>query len=125
MVDQGRNAPDGFHDRPEIESHLIWLWNAFLELGTERHLGMAVGPIPGSKIGEYLRDEMELTGPEYDRARAIIRKTDNAYVGMLNSRKGDDPELDDVAKATDSEGVKRIVRGLGNRHKATNRRVTK
>jgi hypothetical protein len=125
MVDQGRNAPDGFYDCPEIEPHLIRLWDAFLELGSERQLGMAIGPIPGSKIGEYLRDEMELTGPEYDRARAIIRKIDNAYVGMLNSRKTDDPELDDVAKATDSEGVKRIVRGLGNRHKATNRRVTK
>jgi len=95
-----------------------------MELGTERQLGMSVGPIPGSKIGEYLRDEMELTGPEYDRARAIIRMTDHAYVGMLNSRKGDEPELDDVAKATDSQGVKRIVRGLGNRHKATKRRVT-
>jgi hypothetical protein len=125
MVDQGRNAPDGFYDSPEIEPHLIWLWNAFLELGTERHLGMAIGPIPGSKIGEYLRDEMELTGPEYDRARAIIRKTDEAYCEMLNSRKSNEPVLDDVAKATDSEGVKRIVRGIGNRHKATNRRVPK
>jgi len=126
MIDQGRNAPDGFHDRPEIEPHLTWLWNAFVELGSERQLGMSVGPIPGSQIREYLRDEMELTGTEYDRARAIIRKTDDAYLGMLNnSSKSDQPELADVAKATDTEGVKRIARGLGNRHKATNRRVTK
>jgi hypothetical protein len=125
MIDQGRDVPDDFHERPEIERHLIWLWNAFWELSTERQLGMSVGPIPGSKIGEYLRDEMELTGAEYDRARAIIRKTDNAYVEMLNSRKSDESELGDVAKATDSEGVKRIVRGLGNRRKATNKPVTK
>jgi hypothetical protein len=76
MLDQGRNAPDGFYDCPEIEPHLAWLWDAFLELGSERQIGMAIGPIPGSKIGEYLRDEMELTGPEYDRARAIIRNAE-------------------------------------------------
>ena len=112
MIDQGRNAPDGFHDRPEIDPHLNWLWDAFWELSTERQLGMSVGPIPGSKIREYLRDEMELTGAEYDRARAIIRKADNAYLGMLRS-KTDEPKLTDQAKATDAEGVKRVMRGLG------------
>ena len=96
-----------------------WLWNAFWELGTERQLGMSVGPIPGSKIREYLRDEMELTGAEYDRARAIIRKADDAYVGMLNRRKDDEPELTDAAKATDAEGVKRVMRGLGKRSRGT------
>ena len=115
MAERGRNAPDAFYDRPEIEPHLIWLWNAFWELGTERQLGMSIGPIPGSKIREYLRDEMELTGTEYDRARAIIRKADDAYCGMLNSRKGDEPRLTDQAKATDVEGVKRVMRRLDKR----------
>ena len=78
MAERGRKVPAAFYDRPEIEPHLTWLWNAFWELGTERQLGMAVGPIPVSKIKEYLRDEMELTGAEYDRARAIIRKVDDA-----------------------------------------------
>jgi len=117
MMDRGRDAPAEFHDRPEIEPHLIWLWNAFWELSTERQLGMSVGPIPGSKIREYLRDEMELDGVAYDRARAILRKADDAYVGMLNRRKDDGPEMADMAKTTDAEGVKRVMRGLGNRHK--------
>jgi len=117
MAERGREAPPEFYDRPEIEPHLTWLWNAFWELGTERQLGMSVGPIPASKIREYLRDELDVHGAEHDRARAIIRKADDAYVGMLNARKGDGPELADVAKATDSEGVKRVVRGLGNRYK--------
>ena len=115
MMDRGRDAPAEFHDRPEIEPHLIWLWNAFWELSTERQLGMSVGPIPGSKIREYLRDEMELDGVDYDRARAILRKADDAYVGMLNRRKDDGPALSDQAKATDTEGVKRVMRGLGKR----------
>ena len=115
MAERGRSAPDAFYDRPELEPHLTWLWNAFWELSTERQLGMAVGPIPGSKIREYLCDEMELTGAEYDRARAIIRRADDAYCGMLNARKGDEPRLTDQAKATDIEGVKRVMRRLDKR----------
>jgi len=113
MAGRGREAPDEFYNRPEVASHLTLIWSAFWELGTERQLGMAVGPIPGSKIREYLRDELELQGADYDRARAIIRKADEAYLGMLNARKGDEPKMSDVAKATDVEGVKRVMRGLG------------
>ena len=115
MAERGRDAPAAFYDRPEVEPHLQWLWSAFWELSTERQLGMAVGPIPGSKIREYLRDEMELAGAEYDRARAIIRRADDAWCGMLNARKGDEPRLTDQAKATDSEGVKRVMRRLDKR----------
>ena len=115
MAERGRNAPDGFYDRPEVEPHLTWLWDAFWELGTERQLGMTVGPIPGSKIREYLRDELELHGTEYDRARTIIRRADDAWCGMLNARKGDEPRLTDQAKATDVEGVKRVMRRLDKR----------
>ena len=113
MLERGREAPDEFYERPEVASHLTLIWSAFLELGTERQLGMSVGPIPGSKIREYLRDELELHGAEYDRAGAIIRKVDEAWLGMLNARKGDEPKLADQAKATDVEGVKRVMRGLG------------
>ena len=27
MADRGRDAPDAFYDRPEIEPHLTWLWD--------------------------------------------------------------------------------------------------
>jgi hypothetical protein len=125
MAERGREAPDAFYDRPEIASHLTLIWNAFWELGTERQLGMSVGPIPGSKIREYLRDEMDLYGAEYDRARAIIRKADEAWLDMLNARKGDEPKLADQAKATDAEGVKRVMRNLDRSFKAAKGRTTK
>jgi hypothetical protein len=115
MAERGREAPAEYYDRPEIEPHLTWLWNAFWELSTERQLGNAVGQIPGSKIREYLRDELELEGPQYDHARAVIRRVDDAWLGMLNRRKEDGPDMADTAKATDAEGVKRIARSLGNR----------
>jgi len=113
MMAKGRDAPEGFYDRPEVEPHLNWLWSAFWELSTERQLGMTVGPIPASKIRDHLRDELDLQGTEYDHARAVIRKTDDAYLGMLNRRKDDGPEMTDVAKMSDAEGVKRIMQRLG------------
>jgi hypothetical protein len=58
---------------------------------------------------------MELAGTEYDRARAIIRRTDDAYLGMVNARKGDEAVVSDAAKATDTEGVKRVMLGLSKR----------
>ena len=115
MAEKGREVPLEFYERPEIEPHLTWLWSAFWELGTERQLGMVIGPIPVSKIREYLRDELSLRDAEYDHARAVIRRVDGAYTAMLNRRKEDGPEMADTAKATDSEGMKRVVRGLGNR----------
>jgi hypothetical protein len=122
MAERGREAPPEFYDRPEIEPHLAWLWNAFWELSTERQLGMSIGPIPVSKIREYLHDELDLHGAEYDRARAIIRKADDAWVGMLNRRKDDEPEMADTAKVSDAEGVKRVMRGLGNKAKRGRRK---
>jgi hypothetical protein len=124
MVERGREAPTEFYERPEIEPHLTWLWNAFWELTTERQIGMAIGPIPGSKIREYVREEMGLDGVEYDHGRAVIRRMDDDYVAMLNRRPDESPELSDAAKATDGDGVKRVVRGLGNRYKMAKGRKT-
>ena len=125
MAERGREAPDGFYERPMIASHLTLIWDAFWELGTERQLGMSTGPITGSKIRDYLRDEMDLTGAEYDRAKAIIRKADDVYCGMLNARKDDGPVLADAAKATDAEGVKRVMRRLDAGFKGAKGRTTK
>jgi hypothetical protein len=111
MAERGREPPDAYYERPEIEPHLTWLWNSFWELSTERQIGMAIGPIPVSKIREYLRDEMELTGPEYERARTIIRRVDDAYSAMLNRPRNSGPGMSDSAKVTDPEGIKRVVRG--------------
>jgi len=120
MSKKGREAPAEFYNQPEVEPHLVWLWDAFWELGTERQLGMSIGPIPVSKIREYLRDELELDGVEFERAKTIIRKADTAWIGMLNRIKDDEPEMAEQVKTTDTEGVKRVVRGLGDR--ATKRR---
>lgn len=116
-MELGRQAPPEFYDRPEIEPHLMFLWTAFWDLSTERQMGMVIGPVPVSKMREYLRDELGLDGNEYDRARAIIRRADEAYCAMLNRRKEDGPEMAETVSINDAEGVKRMMRRLGDRSK--------
>lgn len=101
------------------------LWNAFWELSTERPFGMGVGPIPRSKIKEYCIGELELRGAACDRAVTILRRADDVYVGMANKTDDGEPEMADSAKATDHEGVKRVMRGLSNRFKQSRRPKTK
>lgn len=86
---------------------------------------MGVGPIPRSKIREYVINELELCGAARDRAVTIIRRADDAYVGMTNKTDDGEPDLADSAKATDAEGVKRVMRGLGNRFKKSRKPKTK
>jgi hypothetical protein len=89
-------------------------WSAFWELSTERQIGMGMGPIPWSKIRSYFAED-GFCGGDLEWATALIRKMDNAYTGMLSGSKNDEPEMADSAKATDTEGVKRVMRGLGKR----------
>lgn len=80
---------------------------------------MIVGPIPVSKIKEYLRDELDLDGDEHDRALAILRLVDNSFVSMSNETGKKDPDEErtrEIVKATDTSGVKRLVRGLGKKN---------
>lgn len=60
-----------------------WL-AAFWELGTDRQLGMATGPIPAASIDRHTagwpRDDAELF-------RRVIRALDGAYLDALEERR--------------------------------------
>lgn len=80
--------PAEFFERPDIELHLGLLWEAFSELSTERQFGMGVGPIPRSKIKDYLTQELDLSGDAYEHAYAVMRRVDGEYVSMINKAQG-------------------------------------
>ena len=80
MAERGREAPDGFYERPEIASHLTLIWDAFWEFGTERQFGMTCRADPRIEDPGIPARRTGIDGDEYDRARAIIRKADDAYV---------------------------------------------
>jgi hypothetical protein len=59
--------------RPEVSDHLGFVWSAFWELGSDRAIGFAAGPIPFTAIDAYAArygiDDID----QFDRFRALIR----------------------------------------------------
>lgn len=118
LIELGRDPPEPYYNRPEIEPHLTFLWAAFNDLSTERQIGMAIGPIPDSKLRDYLARELKLRGADYDWARDVLRQADDEYVAMCNASKSKDEEIADAAKVDDADGVKRVMRNLGKKAKS-------
>lgn len=54
--------------------------SAFMELSTERQIGMAVGPIPASAINRYLR-EYKLP----DWWEPVIKRIDHHFLATMNT----------------------------------------
>ncbi|UFK26665.1 tail chaperonin [Roseobacter phage RDJL3] len=67
--------PDPIANAPEIPLGLGFFYKAFQELSSER----MDGPIPGSAIRSYCRDE-EITGELADDVKYHIRNLDNALL---------------------------------------------
>ena len=77
-VASGQRAPPEFYEQPEFISGAAFYWQAFVDLGTERAVGMAVGPIPRSKAREYAHEY----GVPFDRFWSIIRALDIAKMNL-------------------------------------------
>lgn len=67
--------PDPIANAPEIPLGLGFFYKAFQELSSER----MEGPIPGSAIRSYCRDE-DITGELADDVMYHIRNLDNALL---------------------------------------------
>jgi hypothetical protein len=88
--DKGRAPPDiaALHARPKVPARLHFIWEAFRELGTDRQLGMAVGPIPWSAIDRYAR-RYRLGDGAFSYFQRVIRDLDEAW---LEARKNAAPK---------------------------------
>lgn len=121
MENEGREPPAQFYECPEISPHLQRLWSAFIDLGTERQIGMGLGPIPLSKLKDYVRDDLDLNGDAAERAIAILRQVDGEYLSLANASKSatkDKTEPDYEVPADDSRGVKQMFEGIAVRKRA-------
>jgi hypothetical protein len=106
QIERGIEPPVQFYERPEIEPHLQFHWEAFNELSSERQIGMAMGPIPRSAIRAYA-DEVAMTGDEFDAFNRLIRAMDNEYLSMIH--KSNKPqEKGIVAPVDDLEATKAV-----------------
>ena len=112
--DKGNEPPAKFYqlldEQPEIAEHLYVYWDAFSDLGTERQIGMGIGPIPRSKVREYASDLLGLDGDEHDRFCEILSRMDRDYVSRVNSPRSEDgPNFREIVDPKDGERVKKLA----------------
>lgn len=119
LYDSGREPPAEFFEQPELTADDLPYWNAFHVLGTERQLGMSLGPIPWSKVVAYA-DYLDLDEHASERLHAIVRRVDGEYLSMLSPKSKDDEENKMRSKASmnDPKGIARVFSGLERRQKA-------
>src|SRR5262245_3492926 len=87
MYDGGRDPPLAFFERPEVLRIYLPIWEAFGLLGTERQIGMTVGPIPYSAIVRHVDKEMELDGQAAEFVIEVLYLVDRKYMALLSSRR--------------------------------------
>lgn len=73
--------------RPEVADHLVFVWSAFWELGSDRAIGFAAGPIPFTAIDAYaVRYGIEDID-QFDRFRALIRAMEGERADYQEERR--------------------------------------
>ncbi len=104
-LERGQEVPDAFYQQPEVFQPYMFYWTAFHELGSERQIGMGVGPIPRSAIKAYA-EEFEIFGDDFDKFLSIIRTLDSEYLSLVNNIKKD---KGDTVPADDVDGVRAVM----------------
>lgn len=112
QIEMGREPPQAFHDQPDLDQGELLFLEAFRELGSERQIGMSIGPIPHSHIQRYA-DELGLIGDDRDHFCTTIALVDADYLGMI-SEKADDPKnkMRVVVTPDDTTGVRRLFKRI-------------
>lgn len=83
MADSGLQVP-AIEQRPSYATY-EWLWEAFLELTTDRQITMGgVGPIPWSAVNRYAT-ALGLNEDERYLLHYVIRDMDTKYLKHINA----------------------------------------
>lgn len=77
--------PERIRNKPRLHFNLSFFLDAFLELDTDRDVGMGFGPIPWSSLHNYAVVH-ELCGGAYDDFMYLLRQLDNAYIKHITSK---------------------------------------
>lgn len=78
---QGLPLPDRIKNAPELMVGLGFYYTAFIELSSERHIGMAEGRIPLTAIREYAKEcGLYEDWEEYERLKYLVWAMDAAYL---------------------------------------------
>jgi len=73
--------------RPEVADHLVFVWQAFWELNSDRAIGFAAGRIPFSAIDSYASRYGIHDIDAFDRFRTLIRAMEGARAEHQEARR--------------------------------------
>jgi hypothetical protein len=78
-------VPTAYLRRPRLADRLVFAFDAFWELNTDRPMGMGIGPIPSRAIREYAKDHA-LSGEPLDDFLGWVRVLDGEYIKRLTPK---------------------------------------
>lgn len=76
--------------RADPFSHLLFEWEAFGALSTDRPVGLERGAIPWSSIDRFAQ-RYGIDGDEFARFLRLIRAMDAAYLGYFRTKQNAQP----------------------------------
>lgn len=120
--ERGIEPPAAFFERPELWPQNQMYWDAFWDLGSERQIGMGIGPIPRSAIKAYA-DEYDMSVEEFDSLYRMLRIMDNEYLSLINEKKSENKGL--VAKSDDPVAAHAVFEVIKARAAAANKKQVK
>lgn len=118
FIAAGRAPDESFFKRPELDALEMALHAAFYDLSTERQIGMAIGPIPRSKMRAYASSELQLSADEADWFCGVLSRIDGQYLSMIRPKNKDEPKMRDSAPPNDPAGTRRILKNLAKKPEA-------
>jgi hypothetical protein len=77
--DEDGDEPSFWKDQPLLPEHLLWVWQAFRELSTDRAFSTTLGPIPRQAITDFARFH-GIAGDEFAYLTELIRRMDDVYI---------------------------------------------
>ncbi len=72
-------CPEVLPEEPKVKPHLTFYWDAFWELGADRHTGFSLGRIPFLAIDRFAGRYGIVELDEFDRFKSLIRGLDAAF----------------------------------------------
>jgi hypothetical protein len=82
------DTPRALLDKPEIEEHLVFVWNAFWAISGDRPIGAmgGIGSIPFAVIDRYAVRYGVDGRDEFDRFHSLIKRLDAVFIAKATEK---------------------------------------
>ncbi len=79
-------APAKLEKKPTLPDHLQFTWRAYWALSSDRHIGMAEGPIPWSAMDRYAIRYGIVSMDDFDFFTLLLKAMDTVYLEIRSKQ---------------------------------------